>query len=371
MLNAFLPGMRFLLVLAGALALLYTLSYPDNILPPDPVLEDVEGFNIMQLKPLLWLLPLLWMELWCYIGKHRNKVWFSAMLSVLVAALVALPVLRAQYPELVRPTLPFEGGMLYRGLLYYAIILFGSVLVRLVLLRYLFPEAPIHIESGSQSSAVLNPEEARSVKEIAAHPVRVQPKFLFGPGDEGVVTRFRKLMRRIILVHTGRNTAIALGILGLGLWVFLYPQPTPEEALLRDKARMYSHRITPQGIPLATRAAVHAAYRVMKEISDKELFAGMNRRQAEEWLGLQNVPEGYRAWLRDERDVPLPSVDNAFESRTRFLTVQDGRRISVLYIRTNEAGDVINVAEVQDAGWNAVADERRRRFGNDWGGFYR
>ena len=45
----------------------------------------------------------------------------------------------------------------------------------------------------------------------------------------------------------------------------------------------------------------------------------------------------------------------------------DGRRWAVLYIRTNAEGDKINVAEVQDAGWNAVADDKRRRFGMEFG----
>ena len=63
-------------------------------------------------------------------------------------------------------------------------------------------------------------------------------------------------------------------------------------------------------------------------------------------------------------------MDDTFLSRTRFLTVTDGTRWAVLFIRTNEAGDIINIAEVQDAGWNAIADELRRQYGEDWRGAY-
>ena len=31
---------------------------------------------------------------------------------------------------------------------------------------------------------------------------------------------------------------------------------------------------------------------------------------------------------------------------------------------------IINIAEVQDAGWNAIADELRRQYGADWRGAY-
>ena len=55
------------------------------------------------------------------------------------------------------------------------------------------------------------------------------------------------------------------------------------------------------------------------------------------------------------------------------LLVDDtnGRLICVLYVRTNEAENRIIISELQDAGWDAVADEQRRRLGNDWGALYK
>ena len=96
----------------------------------------------------------------------------------------------------------------------------------------------------------------------------------------------------------------------------------------------------------------------------------MTREQAEQWLKMQSVPTAYKMWLRDERDIELPSTNSTYENRTRFLTVTNGRCICVLYIRTSKADDSIVVAELQDAGWDARADEQRRRIGTDWGAFY-
>ena len=180
------------------------------------------------------------------------------------------------------------------------------------------------------------------------------------------VTGFRAIIRRYFLRKRVR-VAILCVLLALSAgWFVLYPQPTEEEALQRDLAAMYATRTLPGGYTVATGAAVHAAYRVMDYISRHEVFAGMTPQQAEEWLQLDRVPAAYRRQLRDERDIDLPSVDSLFESRDRFLTVTDGRRICVLYIRTNAEGDRINIAEVQDAGWDAVADDNRRRYGRDF-----
>ena len=147
------------------------------------------------------------------------------------------------------------------------------------------------------------------------------------------------------------------------LWFFFYPQPDEQQALRRDLRTMYQHVKQPDGTRHATFPAVHAAYRVMKYISDHEIFAQFDKKKAEQWLGLSNVPEPYRKQLRDESDISIASVDDIFDSRTRFLTITDGTRTCVLYIRTDESGDIINIAEVQDAGWNAKADDIRKRFG--------
>ena len=93
--------------------------------------------------------------------------------------------------------------------------------------------------------------------------------------------------------------------------------------------------------------------------------------QAEAWLGLDKVPEAQRTWLRDDRPIDIASTDSAYESRTRFLTITDGRRICILYVRPNAKDGTIVLSELQEAGWDAVADETRRLIGNDWGALYR
>lgn len=364
--------LRYLLCLPGAAALLYFFSYPDAILPPNPAMEELEGVHLYFFKPVLWVLPVLYLELVSCCGPRRNLVWFGALFTVLGLALAAYPVLAAHWPEYVEPTFSYQGGMLSTGLIHYVSFLGISFAFRMLLLNYMFPpeEFQDQLEIGFVSASVLDPENARTVKEIAAEAKAPGRKFQFKAGDARMALRWKLIMRRMFLRSMAANIGIASGLLLLVLWFFLYPQPTAEEALQRDKARMFEHRVTPQGRPLATTAAVHAAARVMKHISDYEALGGMTREEAELWLGLNSVPEGYRAWLRDERPIKLPSTNYMYENRTRFLTVTNGRYICVLYIRTNEADQSIMVSELQDAGWDAVADENRRRIGTDWGAYY-
>lgn len=367
MISGFMLLIRVLLTLAGALALLFTLSYPDLILPPNPNVVDIVEFNIYDIKPIIWVIPLAFMELvGCMGSRRRNAVWFSCLGAVWLAGFIAWPLLLSYAPEWVEPTLPFEDGKLPAGLGYLAIIIFGSVLFRCVLLQFLF-KAPRSDEDDPtmMDAAVLDPSKGRTVQQIVANPPQVKPRFLFGEADHALIERFYSLVRRLRRLRHYKSILLTLAGLGLVVWFYLYPQPTEQQALQRDMAVMYECYRLPDGSYRATHRAVHAAYRVMKLISDKELFAGMTLSQAERWLHVERAPEAYRRQLLDDSDISLPSVDNLFESRTRFLTVQDGRRIAVLYIRTNESGDIINVAEVQDAGWNAVMDERRRRFGRD------
>ena len=319
------------------------------------------------------MLGKLFMELVSGVGPRRNMVWFGALFSVLGLALAGYPVLQAHWPEYVEPTFSYQGGMLAAGLVHYVVFLAVSVAFRLVLLNYMFPpeELQEQLEIGFVSASALDPAHARTVKEIAAEEKRPEHKFQFKAGDARNALRWRLLMRRMFLRSVAANCCMAGGLLLLLLWFFLYPQPTAEEALQRDKARMFEHRVNPHGQPLATTAAVHASARVMKHISDFESLSGMSREQAEQWLGMNTVPEGYRAWLRDERPIKVPSANYMYENRTRFLTVTNGRYLCVLYIRTNEADESIVVAELQDAGWDAVADEQRRRMGTDWGAIYR
>ncbi len=364
---------RYLLCLLGAAGLLYTFSYPDAVVPPNPALEEMEGVHLYALKPFVWVLPVVFMELVSGCGPRRNQVWFGALFTVLGLALAAYPVLLANWPEYVAPTFSYQGGMLSTGLIHYVVFLAVSFAFRLVLLNYMFPpeELQEQLEIGFVSATALDPAKARTVKEIAAEEKGPKHKFQFKAGDARRALRWRLLMHRMFLRSMVANGCTGGGIVLLLLWFILYPQPTPEEALQRDKARMFEHRVNAHGQPLATSAAVHAAARVMKHISDFETFGGMSRAEAEQWLGLDAVPAGYRAWLRDERAIKVPSANYIYENRTRFLTVTNGRYLCVLYIRTNEADQSIVVAELQDAGWNAVADENRRRIGNDWGALYR
>lgn len=372
MLDKLLLIFRFLFCLIGAAALLYTFSYPDTLVPPNPALEDSASFSLYKLKPFIWVLPIMLMELVACCGPRRNTVWFGALFSVLGAALAAYPVLEAHWPEYTAPTFNYQGGMLSTGLIHYVEFLAISFAFRKVLLTYMFPPEDFLVqqEVGFVSASALDPARARTVKEIAAEGRLAPHKFNFKSGDSRLALRWRLVMRRMFLRSMVANTCIGGGLLLLTSWFFLFPQPTPEEALQRDLARMYEHRLTRQGHPLATTAAVHAAARVMKHISDHESLGGMTRQEAEQWLGLNQVPQGYRAWLRDERPVKLASTNDLYENRTRFLTVTNGRYICVLYIRSNDADDRIVVAELQEAGWDADADELRRRIGTDWGAFY-
>lgn len=366
MIGRLILWLRVALTMLGAAALLYTLSYPDSLMPPSPHLEYVTGFKLYDLKPVMFLAPLLFMELVSMCGEQRNRVWFTAMLGVFVAAVIAWPVLRAHAPEWVYATLPFEDGKLSEGLRVYALIMAGSFVFRRVLLAYLFRE-PRNTDDdpSAMDPVILDPSKAKTVREIAANPMRVSPKFRFGEADRGLIERFYDFMRRLSWLK-GRKRLLQLGgVLAVILWFFFYPQPTEQQALKRDIEAMYGCRELPGGARLATHHAVHAAYRVMRYVSDHELFAGMTTEQAKKWLQVQRAPQAYRRQLLDSSDISLPSVDDMFESRTRFFTVQDGRRTAVLYVRTDQTGEKINVCEVQDAGWNDYADMQRRRFGMD------
>lgn len=368
MISRLLFAVRFALTTLGALALLYVLSYPDSLLPPSPDWEYVTGFKLYDLKPVMFLAPLLLMELASGCGPRRNVVWFGALGVVLVAALLAWPVLLAQAPEwVVSEAMPYGDGRLSVGLGLYAVIMGGSFIFRRVLVAYLFSEPSRQEEDdpAALDPAILDPASGKTVQQIASNPVRVAPKFLFGEADHGLIERFYAFMRRLRALKHIKIMLMLAGGLCVALWFFLYPQPTEQEALQRDIAAMYAHRPLPGGGYRATTRAVHAAYRVLRYVADHELFAGMTPAQAQRWLQVQRAPAAYRRQLLDSSNISLPSVDDMFESRTRFFTVQDGRRIVVLYLRTDATGERINTAEVQDAGWDAVMDSLRRRFGSD------
>lgn len=364
--------LRYILCLLGAAALLYAFSYPDSIMPPNPVYEDSGVFSLYSLKPVLWVAPVLLMELASVLGPRRNLVWFSALLTVLVVALIAYPLLEAYRPEYVKPTFTYQGNMLSSGLLYYVSFTGISLALRLVLLTYMFPPEELHdqLEIGFVSSSELNPEGAPTVKEIAAQTKPTVHHFRFGGADNSLVLRFQLMMNRLVLRSKIRTACTFAAILLLALWFTCYPQPNEEEALQRDLTTMLQYRVTANGYPLATTAAVHAAARVMKYISDKESLGGMSFAQAEAWLGLDKIPEPQRTWLRDDHPIEMASTNSMYENRTRFLTITDGHRICVLYVRPDAKDNSIIVSELQEAGWDAVADETRRLIGNDWGALF-
>lgn len=360
--------MRVLITAALALVFLWCASFPDEIIPPDPAAIYAEGITIHFFHDKLWFYALVVLELFVLLGPQKNRVWFMGAFPVFLIALLAWPVLAAHCPEWVHPTHNYQGGMLTEGLYVMAIYLGIGTLVRLVLAHYFFPvyKNDEDSASGEVDASVLDAMQQRTVQEIAANPARPNPHFLFGEADMERVTGFRAVIRRYF-ARKRMRVLILLFLLTLGCcWVFLYPQPTEEAALERDLQTMYATRTLPGGQTVGTKAAVHAAYRVMDYISRHEAFAGLTREQAEAWLRLDRVSPTYRRQLRDERDIDLPSVDSLFESRERFLTVTDGKRVAVLYIRTNAEGDRINIAEAQDAGWDAVADENRRLYGRDF-----
>ena len=372
MLNILLV-LRFLFCLLGAGALLWALSFPDAIVPPDPAMEEAEGLTLYSLRPLIWVVPVLFMEMVSCCGPRRNLVWFSALFTVLVLALVAYPLLAAWRPEYVEPTFTYQGGMLTTGLWRYAAFTGISFAIRKMLLAYMFPAQDLQeqLEVGFVSATALNPATARTVREIAAEAKPERPNFQFKAGDQRNALRFRLIVQRMLLRSRVANIGIGIGALLLALWCACFPSPTPEEALQRDLHLMLQYRPAANGYPLSTSAAVHAAARVMKHISDFESFAGMSPAEAEQWLGLDQLPETARTWMRDSRAIELDSTNSMHENRTRFLTITDGRHFCVLYVRTNEADGSIIISEFQDAGWDAVADENRRRTGTDWSALYR
>lgn len=355
---------RMILCTAGAFAMLFTFSYPDSIMPANPALDYVQGITYYDFKPIIWVVPFLFMELVSVAGPRRNLVWFTALLIAIGATLIAWPVLTANTPELVYPTFEYEDGKLAQGIIYMFCMLLFTLFTRKMVFRFLYPpQNTDESDINNVDAAVLDPAKGLTVREIIENPKKANPHFLFGEADHERLSTFGAILRRLRRLGNIRTAAWVTLILLIALWFFLYPQPNAEQALQRDFKTMYQyHKHTP-GHTIATFPAVHAAYRVMKHISDTEALAGMSKAEAEKFLHLDKVSPAYRAQLRDESDISVASVDDIFDSRTRFLTVTDGKRMAVLYIRTAEDGDTINIAEVQDAGWNAKADDIRRRFG--------
>ncbi len=363
-----LIALRAFLGLCCATLLLLALSYPDSLMPPDPSKEFFTQGGIYHYRGFLWLIPFLALEFVSVLGPKRNFVWFFSILTPLIVGLLAWPLIQAYRPELLFPTFSYEDGKLSMGLGYLAIILLASVFSRLLLLRYFFAESKEPYEDNDVGLVELNIDEAKTVREIVAENMQSQPKFLFGEADHGLVARFYARARTLLQMRRMRQLALlVLAALGVA-WFFISPHflMNSQKAQARDWQRMYESTRDADGQLRATHAAVHAGYRILDLISQKEALAGMTVAQAEAFLQLGNVDAEYKQILRDESDLVMNSAEDIFASRTRFLTISDGTRRVVLYVRLNADGDRINICEIQDDGWNAVTDYHRRRLGADW-----
>lgn len=360
--------LRLLFGLCCSAALLYSLSYPDSLIPPDPNKEWVSDAGLYAFRAYLWIVPLLALELVAVAGSRRNFVWFTCLLTPIIAGLLAWPLLQAYRPELLFPTFSYEDGKLSLGLGYMACILLASVFLRCLLLRYFFAEEKELYEDNDIGAMELDIDKAQTVREIAEANFEVKPRFLFGEADHGLVARFYARARALLRLRRWRMVVLISLIAAGVLWFFAAPSllTSPAQARARDWARMYDFTRQPDGSLLATPAAVHSAYRVFEQLSADEALAGMSLAEAEHLLRLEGVDAAYREQLRDESDLSMNSAEDIFESRTRFLTITDGTRRVVLYVRLNAEGDRINICELQDEGWNAIIDYDRRRLGSDW-----
>ena len=214
--------------------------------------------------------------------------------------------------------------------------------------------------------SVLDPSTARTVREIVANPPVVKPHFLFRPTDSTMIASFVARMQALIAVRRQRQALLLmLVVLGVGFF-FLYPVlvESPERSQERDLARMYQS--TMRAPYQATAAAVASAYRALKRVASSDVLCGKTREEAEALLGIQSLGAGYRDVIRDESDLPTRSAEDIFDSRTRFLTITDGQRRVILYVRFDASGEKISLAEVEEEGWDPQVDAERRAIGAGW-----
>jgi len=360
--------LRLLCSILCAAGMLYAFSFPDSLLPYEASSNVTGEISLYKWRGLAFLLPWLMMELVSLAGDRRNVVWFSGIFSVFIGCFLLWPLMEIFRPEWLWPTFSYEDGKLSMGLCYLAIFTLGSLLFRCGLLRYFFPEPLALYEGNDVDIEMLDVDTARSVREIAQSPVISKPRFLFGDADQGIVTRFLELTRRFLAKRRMRFMFITVAVGGGLLWFVSLPLlfNSAEQRIRRDKLMMLDFEADGKGGLRATHAAVHAAVRVMENISEYERLMGMSTKRAERYLGLARADALYLKQLRDESDLPLRSAEDIFYSRTRFLTVSDGQRSAILFVRHNEKGDKITVSEFQDEGWNSEVDAIRRNIGRNW-----
>ncbi len=352
--------LRIFLCTLFASALLLMWAYPDSIIVPNFLREQNPNDTIYHVRAYLWVIPFILMELVCMAGERKNLVWFSSLLTVLLTGLLLWPYFDVWRPELLWKQMPYEDARLATALGYFSILVFFSAIFRLIILNFLFAPPPEVHELNEVDVMRLDPSQGRSVKEIAARQGRVKARFLFGGADEGIISRFYDMMRSVLDIRRSRRIMI-FSLLALGaLWFFIYPAVMDNAGFRyqRDRERMYEK----SGEHMST-AALYAAQRVLQDVAKNDRLRGMTIEEAERYL---NIPKEDYNQLRDESEIDSWSSDDIHSSRRRFLTITDGQRRVVLYLRMNADKKHINFADLEEEGWNPVIDEQRRRQSNNW-----
>ncbi len=359
---------RSFLAIILALTILLALSFPHVVTPslieplhgaPEPDIFEKGGYFYAN---RLWMLALGLLYLVSSYGDRKNLVWFTGWGVTLVVGVLVWPFLQVWYPEYLWPQFSYSRDALSWGMFYTSIFVAASVVLRLGLLRFLFPE-PLSVYEGNEVELDrLDLSKARTVREIASSGGRVRASFLFGKADEGVVTRFYQSMRALMLERRSRWYLIFSALTFIALWFWLYPQliGTEEHGLQRDRERMYEVSELNDGEYILKRSALPAAMRVLEPIVKNDKLKGMTIQQAEEYLGLSGLAPHLLAQLRDESPLESKSSQSLHLSRLRFLTLSDGKRRVILYLRLGADKKTINLAELEEEGWNPRVDAQRR-----------
>lgn len=397
-------GMRMLIVAIGAVMLMLLASFPSSLIGPEPTVSipGVDYAFLVEWKNWLWLAPWLLMELAALIGPRRNFVWFCGLGGVIVLSMLAYPIIQAARPELVHPSFKemvyniflteeleqisilhedsaYRDKCLAYGLPILWALLGLSLFLRTVVLGYMMRihAKPEENEFNTVDAADIAPdaENARTVKEIAANPQKVQAKFKFGEADKGLVAHLRELLQRMRYLRTVRGLCWLGGACFVMLWFLLYPQPDEQQALERDLEAMYETTTDAEGNTVGTTRAVYAALRVMKYATEQRSIDNKTVKQAEQWLQLDRAPEEYRAAIRNEDIEELTLMPLRLKTSvpySRFLSITDGRlhAVMMLNLRTNEIDSStgaplilpetkINFPQYFEFGWDTAEDKRR------------
>ena len=396
-------GTRTLIVAAGAFAMMYVISYPSVFVGPDasiPLPFFSEEF-LTEWRNWLWVAPWLMMELASIIGKKRNLVFFSGLLIVMACTMIVYPILQATQPELIDSTLrdrsihglfikehdediiifsqgtPYRDGCLSFGFIFLWVLLGLSAFIRIILIGYincLHRQEETH-EANSVEVADISPNAptAKTVREIVSSHKQTKPDFKYGEADFSLITHLKNLFKHIQLMRNMRGLAWLALVCLLFLWFFLYPQPSPQEALQRDLERMYETRTDADGNEIATTRAVYAALRVMRHLSapENKSLHRMTITKAEDWLQMHRASDAYRARIRDERFDEKARVPERLKGNSvtfaKFLTITDGKHTAAMVLCTDADKDarplpqdaVIFYPQYYENGWDDKADRYR------------